>query len=171
MSFDIHFFPCRFCSEPVERIDQETGKSRSVLPNEPLTDDELAAVRQLLENYRENESQDPDFYAIRCADGGTADVYASDLKMRCMIALRGYTRGIGDFLMELLKAGNWVMVPNGPPAVAASKAAFKSVPANFLPTVVCESSDELGRIINQRFPAWRDYRDHIVEGLKGSAAD
>ena len=171
MSFDIHFFPCRFGSEPVEPIDQEPGKSRSVLPNEPLTDDELAAVRQLLESNRENELRDPDFYAIRCADGGTADVYASDLKMGCMIALRGYTRGIGNFLMELLKAGNWVMVPNGPPAVAASKAAFKSVPANFLPTVVCESSDELWGIINQRFAACGDYRDRIVEGSKGPEAD
>jgi hypothetical protein len=44
-------------------------------------------------------------------DGGAAEVFADRLKSGCMVALRGMTPEVSQFLFELLKAGNWVMLP------------------------------------------------------------
>jgi hypothetical protein len=164
MSFDIFFMPCRFGDRLIEEKNELTGETRSVLPNEPLTADELKAVEEVLEEATVRGSGDPGYYVVRAKDGGEAEVFASDLGHGCMVALRGITPGLLGSLINLLKAGNWCMVPimEDNVAIVPSLRAVKSVPDDFPQIVVCDSGEELGTLLSGGFCAWKKYRDQVV---------
>ena len=82
-----------------------------------------------------------------------------------MVALRGITPGLLQFLIDLLKAGNWSMVPAMEDIVAivpSLESVKKNVPDDFPKIVVCNSADELGILLSGGFRAWKKYRDHVV---------
>jgi hypothetical protein len=165
MSFDIFFQPCRFGRTPIETWDQFTGKSRPVFPNEPLTASELQAVQAVLDKAAVHRPDNTACHAVRVEDGGRAEVFARDLGNGCMVAVRGITPGLLGFLLELLTAGNWSMIPTMEDTVAIvpSLEAVKSVPDDFPTTIVCNSADELGVLLSGGFSAWKRYRD-LVSG-------
>ena len=164
MSFDIFFQPCRFGTEAVEVQDESTGQTRKILPNEPLTAAELAAVRNVLSNANASAPDNYGCYQVRFTNGGSAEIYGSNLEKGCMVALWGLTAETLKFLFDLLKAGNWTMIPptRETRAIASSVNAFKRIPEGFPPTAVCESPAELGIILNDGFDIWEKYRDQIV---------
>lgn len=164
MSFDIFFMLCRFGDRPVERKNRSTGETQFVIPNEPLTAEELKAVQEVLDKATVHGPNDFGCYIVRAKDGGETEVFASNLGHGCMVALRGITPGILEFLVDLLKVGNWCMVPpmEDNIAIVPSLRAVRSIPDDFPRIVVCDSGEELGALLSGGFCAWKKYRDQVV---------
>jgi hypothetical protein len=166
MSFDIFFQPCRFSGELVTKKNLLTGEAKSVLHNEPLSEMELDAVRQVLR--RANASTPDEFgcYVVQLEDGGSAEVFGSKLASGCMVALRGMTDDLIKFLFDLLKAGNWVMLPamDGNVTIIPSSVFLKNVPDGFPRVVVCNSAAELGMLLSNGVEEWEKYRNQVVGG-------
>ena len=166
MSFDIFFDPGRYGRQRVKQKNPFTGKVESVLPVEPLTPAERKAVRAVL---RKASGGGPDEFGcsvVETADGGTAEVFGDDLANGCMVAVRGLTPGLLAFLIELLKAGNWVMTPamEATVAITAVPERLKGLPKDHPEVVLCTSAAELGVLLADGFGAWKKYRDRVVRG-------
>lgn len=169
MSFDIFFMPCRFGKAAAESTGPNIGKSKRKLPNEPLLPSELDAIRDVLARVNAASAEDGCGIA-RFPDGGYAEVYGKDLQLGCMVALRGaMSPDLLQFLLDLLRAGNWVMVPamQDTRAIAASSSAFQKVPEKFPELVVCESREEIRLLLSEGFETWKAYRDQVVDGGSG----
>jgi hypothetical protein len=161
MSFDIFYMPCRFGDNRVATKDPVTGETKSFLPNEPLTADELKAVQELLECHH---LHDQGFYVVEFDDGGMAQVFdKKDLADGFMVALRGMTPDLLQFLFALLKAGNWVMIPamEDTAAITTSTECLKGIPAGFPRIVVCNSAEDLGGLLTSGVRGWQKYRDQV----------
>src|SRR3954453_13179778 len=164
MGFDIFFVRSRLRSERVERRNPFTGEVMSVRPQEPLTDSELRAVREVL---RKAGTPGPDEYGcslIGFGDGGTATVNTDGLEEGCSVTIRrGLSPDCLRFLIDLLNAAEWVMFPamEGNPAIVSSPGLASGFADGF-PEVVCGSPGELGAILSGGYDAWRRYRDRIV---------
>jgi hypothetical protein len=80
-----------------------------------------------------------------------------------MVALRGITPDVLRFLLDLLRAGNWVMIPamEDSAAMASSLDAFQSG-LDDMDHVICDSPEELGAFLDGGFQAWKKYRDQVV---------
>ena len=111
MSFDIFFQPCRYVAIPAEERNQSTGQPGPSLPNEPAASSELNAVRAVLNKATIHGPDESGCHVIGVNDGGEAEVFAGNLGDGCMVALRGITPGLLEFLIDLLNARNWCMVP------------------------------------------------------------
>jgi hypothetical protein len=166
MSFDIFFQPCRFTGSPVVKKNPFTGDPRSVLPNEPLSATELKAVQHVLKRANAHGPDEHGCYVVQLDDGGGAEVFGSELATGCMVALGGMTVDLLQFLFDLLKAGNWVMLPAMEDAVAimTSPGCLKGTPDDFPRVVVCKSAAELGVLLSNGVQAWEKYRDQVVGG-------
>ncbi len=164
MSFDIFFQPCRFGATPVEKQNRLTGQTKPVLPIEPLTAEEVRAVQAVLDKATTHGPDKFGCHVVRFQDGGGAEVFAKNLETGCMVAVRGITPGLLQFLIDLLKAGNWSMIPAMEDVVVIVSAveSVKGVPDGFPERVVCDSADELGVLLSGGFSAWKKYRDHVV---------
>jgi hypothetical protein len=95
-----------------------------------------------------------DFYVVELDDGGVAEVFSyRGLEISCMVALRGMTAGLLQFLFDLLQAGNWVMIPamENTAAITTSPGCLKGIPDDFLRIVVCSSVEELGTLLAKGF--------------------
>jgi hypothetical protein len=166
MSFDIFFQPCRFCGGTVDMENPFTGQVQSVPFNEPLNATELQAVRWVLDQANGHGPDEDGFYSVECADGGMADVFGNNLANGCMAALRGVTPDLCQFLCDLLKAGNWVMLPamEGAMAITTSPSCLKDISADFPRVVVCNSPKEISVLLIDGFRGWEKYRDQFVGG-------
>lgn len=164
MSFDIFFQPVRYSGKTLKKKNPFTGQVQSVLESDPLTPAEVQAVRAVLKEAGAKQADEFGCYALRVADGGEAEVVGENLAESCMVALRGLTPGLVTFLMDLLKAGNWVMLPamEGNPALTAAPDHLKGVPKDFPEITTCTSADELGVILTNGLGAWQRYRDQVV---------
>lgn len=154
MSFDLFFQPCRFAGP-----DGVVG-SRS----EPLTDAEEKAVRSVLARVCPAGPDAHQCWSVKVGDGGGAEVFASDLGHGCMIALRGMTPGVVQWMFSVLVAGNWVLIPvqKKVRAITASMDAIRGIPRGFPDVVVCESSDGLGALLAGGIEEWAKYRDRVI---------
>jgi hypothetical protein len=164
MSFDIFFKPCRFESRLVEKKNQRTGETRLVHPVEPLTAAELDAVRAVLTKATTHGPDKFDCHVVGFKDGGTAEVFASNLDMGCMVAVRGITPDFLQFLLDLVKAGNWSMIAamEDSAVVVSALESVKNAPEDFPRIVVCNSVPELGALLSGGFAKWKAYRDQVV---------
>jgi len=153
MSFDVFFQPCRFTSD-----------AQAVLANEALSPAELQAVHQVLERANAHGPDLQGCYVVQLGDGGGAEVYGASLAMGCMVALRGMTAELLQFLLRLLEAGNWVMLPAMADAMAitTSPGSLKGIPADFPRVIVCNSAEELGLLLADGVQAWEKYRAQVV---------
>jgi len=166
MSFDIFLQPCRYTGQLVTKKNRLTGEAKSVLHNEPLSEIELNAVRQVL---RRANAHNPDkfgCYVVQLEDGGGAEVYGSKLATGCMVSLGGMTADLIQFLFDLLKAGNWVMLPamEDNIAITPSSVFLKNVPDDFPRVVVCNSAAELGVLLANGVEEWEKFRNQVVGG-------
>jgi hypothetical protein len=168
MSFDIFYQPCRYGGKPVKIENRFTGKVVSQIPNAPLTAAELRAVQGIL---KKTKAQGPDefgSYSISLRDGGEAEVNGTDLASGCMVAVRGMTSDLIQFLYDLLKAGNWVMRPvmEESATITTAPDCIKGMPADFPKLAVCNSPEELGVLLTDGLQAWEKHRDQVVKGRK-----
>jgi hypothetical protein len=164
MSFDIFFQPCRFGGKPVKQKNPFTGEEQSVVPNESLTPAEEKAVRAVLKNANAKGPDDFGYYVVETNDGGGAEVSTDKLRDSCMVSVRGLTPGLVRFLFDVLKAGNWVMLPAMATniAITSSPEHLKGVPDGFPEVATCTSADELGVLLSDGFKAWKKYRNRVV---------
>ena len=153
MSFDIFFQPARF-----------THDAQGVLANEPLSPVELQAVQQVLARANAHGPDAHGCYVVHLNDGGSAEVYGAELATGCMVALRGTTAELLQFLLHLLEAGNWVMLPAMADTVAitAAPASVKGLPDEFPRVVICNSAAELGVLLADGVQAWEQYRAQVL---------
>jgi hypothetical protein len=163
MSFDLFFQPCRSGNEPVERRNPFTGEIQTSLPVEPLSAENVRAIRAVLAGVGACGLDEFGCFVVELGDGGVAEVFASDLATGCMVAIRDLTPDLLRFLHDLLIAAEWVLLPamEGNPAIVKSPG-LASRFADSLPEVVCGSPEELGEILSGGFEAWRRYRDRVV---------
>ena len=164
MSFDIFFQPCRFGGKPVTKQNPFTGKGESLVPNEPLTPAEVKAVRAVLKRASAEGPDEFGYFVVETADGGGAEVSGDHLSESCMVSIRGLTPGLLTFLMDLLTAGTWVMLPamEGNIAITTSPDHVKGVPEDFPEVVTCTSAEDLGILLSGGLKAWKKYRDQVV---------
>ena len=102
-------------------------------------------------------------YVVAFDDGTEARVYATDLSKGCMVSFRCPTLALFQFAFEIMKAGNWAMLPamESEVAVVCSLESVKGVPDDFPPIVVCNSADELQILVTKGVDAWKKRRDQI----------
>lgn len=134
-----------------------------MLPAEPLSADEVRAVRGVLEKLEARGPDEHGCYVVAFGDGGGAEVYGNDLSTGCMVAVRGLTPDLLRFLYDLLKATDWVLLPamEGNPGIVSAPGRANGSADSF-PEVVCGSPEDLGAILSGGFEAWKRYRDRMV---------
>jgi hypothetical protein len=170
MSFDIFFVRSILGNETVPWKNPFTGEMTKVRPQEPLTDSELQAVRNVLKTVKASEPDEFGHSLIWFNDGGAAEVYVSELETGCtVIPRKGLSPDCLRFLFDLLRAAEWVMMAamEGNPAIVSAPGIAKEFVDSF-PEVVCRSPDELGTILSGGFKAWEQYRDKVVREADGA---
>ena len=165
MQYEFLFQPCRYDGTKVEAQNPFTGKPWLVPTNEPLTAAELNAVHAVLDKVA---AQGPDEFGCYVAvldDGCEINVYANDLDRGCMVTFRWLPASLFRFAVDLLKAGNWTMLPaiESTVAVVSSLESVKGIPDGFPPIVICDSPEELRILVTEGVDAWEKHRD-IVGG-------
>jgi hypothetical protein len=148
-----------------------TGKQQAVAVEEPLTAAEVKAVKQVLKRVNAQGPDEFGFYAVGFDDGGEAEVYAKKLQSSCVVSLRGITPDLSRFLFDLLKAGNWVMVPamEDSVAITASPGSVTGVPDEFPKIVTCDSAEEVATLLTKGVMAWQKFRDRAMRDADGKA--
>lgn len=164
MSFDIFFQPLRYGTETVEMTNPFTGEVVSGPANEPLSPAELKAVKAVLNRVHARRGEESDSWVVALKDGGGAEIFTDGLERGCMIAIRGLTPNLTQFLFDFLKAGNWGMLPamEETVVITATPQALTGVPDDFPEVVVCQSANELDVLLSKGVRAWQAYRDHVV---------
>jgi hypothetical protein len=164
MGFDIFFVGSRVRDEVVEGRSPFTGKVMSSRPQEPLADPELRAIRAVLLRAGAQEDVESGYSIIRFGDGGEAEFQTTGLEKGCTVTLRGGpSRDCLRFLVDLLNAAEWVMLPamEGNPAIVSTPGLASGVADGF-PKVVCGSPEELDAVLSGGYQAWERYRDQVV---------
>ena len=112
MGFDLFFIRSRSRDEMVEKTNPFTREVMSVRLLEPLTDSELQAVREVLRGAGGPELDQTGYSLIQFGDGGAAEVHTSGLEEGCAVTLReSLSPDCLRFLLDLLRAAEWVMLP------------------------------------------------------------
>lgn len=163
MSFDIFFQTCRYTGQTKTVKNPFTGQDVVSTESEPLTAAEVKAVREVLARYRPSDPLDDDV-RVRMPDGSEAEVFGKNLESSCMVALRGLTPALSQFLFELLQAGNWVMLPAMDDDVSITTAPDRvaGLPDDFPRLVECRSAQELHQLLTGGVQAWERYRDQVT---------
>lgn len=122
-----------------------TGKVQSGPVSEPLNAAEVDAVKKVLKQANAHTPDEFGCYVVELGDGGNAEIDGNDLETGCMVRLWGMTPALSRFLYDLLKAGNWFMLPamEDNVAITTAPASIKGIPDDFPRVVVCNSSEEL----------------------------
>lgn len=155
MGFDIFFMRSGLRDEMVEKKDPFTGKVRSVRVQEPLTEHDVDAVRAVLRRTGMSEPNKFGVSLIEFEDGASVDFDATRLEAGCRVTIRGaLSPDCLQFLVNLLKAAEWVMLPvmDGSVAIVSSPGLASAVAAGFL-EVVCGTPEELEIILSGGFEA------------------
>jgi hypothetical protein len=134
MSIDLFFQSAQF---------DDSGRSS------PLAAAEQDAVEKLLKRMARSGPDTHGCWVLQVSDGGSAEVFARDLREGCMFALRGFTPEIVRLLFDILVASNWVMLPalEGCGAIAASADALHAPPHDFPAVTVCTSATALSALL------------------------
>jgi hypothetical protein len=169
LSFDIHYHTCNLGTRMAKRRNPLTGKMQSVPVDDGLTDTEWACVPRLLRSAGAAASDEFGCYAVAFPDGGSAEVFASELAgpgpcNGLMVSLHGLTPGLIGFLWELCRSGNMAVAPimEDEVVVVATKEQFRRVQSRWPDAVVVGSPDEFARLLSGGIAAWQAYREQIA---------
>src|SRR5262249_22621262 len=123
----------------------------------------VKSVRKVLNEASAHGPDEEGCYAIDFDDGGAAEVFGDDVSEGCMVAVRGITRDLLRFLLDLLKAANWFMEPVMEESVAITSSPERPpTVSDDYQIVVCDSAEELGQLLSGGFRAWKKYRDQVA---------
>ena len=131
----------------------------------PVDANQRAAVQATLAVSAVPNSKDDGYIAVEFDDGGMAEVFADDLSEGGMVAVRsGLTPDFLNFLMQILKDGNMMLVPamENIVTIAASEDAFHGSDPTMPKHVICNSGEELGVLLKEGFESWKRFRDSRV---------
>jgi hypothetical protein len=161
MQLEFFFQPCRYDGTKVEGRNPFTGENALIPNNEPLNSAESRAVKALLDKAAGHGPDENGFYRITLDDGCEIGVYASHVETGCMVTFRWLPTSLFQFAIDLLKAGNWVLLPavESTVAVVTSMDSVKGIPDNFPPIVVSNSAEDLKVLITVGFDAWKQIQD------------
>jgi hypothetical protein len=161
MSFDIHYHTCNLGTRTGERKNPFTGEMQAAPVDDGLTDAERAAVRKLLKAAGAAKPDEFGCYAVEFKDGGSADVFASELagSEQCdglMVSLHGLTPAVVVFLYELCRAGNMAATPimEDEVVVVATEELRRRVQGRWPAAVVVGSPEEFARLLSGGVAAW-----------------
>jgi hypothetical protein len=165
MSFDIFYQTCRYGDEFVDVRDPETGKVESIRRNDNLNAAELAAVMDVLHRANASGPSENGCYHVEFEDRGYAEIFSDHLEGGCMVALRGMSPLLLQFLFDLLRAGRYVMIPamEDTAAITTSPESVTGIPDDFPRIVVCNSVGELKEMLSRGFKDWQSYRNQILD--------
>jgi hypothetical protein len=81
-----------------------------------------------------------------------------------MFAVRALTPRLVSVLFDVLKAGNWAMIPALDDAytITCSPEHLTNLPAEIPEVIVCRSSKELGVLLMDGYEAWQRYKNSVV---------
>lgn len=163
MSFDIYFQPCCFTESPSDTKDPDNGSTASAQNSAPLEANELRAVQEVLSRARSGGVDRRGADLVRMPDGGEAELFSDDLKSGCMVAIRGLTSDLLQFLYDLMAAGKWVMLPtiDDEIAITCCPEHLVGLPGDFPRIVVCKSAGARD-VTDRRIRAWQKYRDQVA---------
>lgn len=104
------------------------------------------------------------------ADGGSAEAYFDALGDDSefsggMLALRGLSPDLTQFMYSLAEEGNLAMLPamEGVETIVTSNANAQRVASRWPDVIVVSLPDELHVILSQGLDGWKSYRDQIVD--------
>jgi hypothetical protein len=168
MSFDIYYFSCSTITHRENRLNPFTGTTEVTEVDDGLTAAERAAVRELLRRRNAGGPDEHGYYALRFADGGSADI-SIDLGGpgtcdSAMVVVRSpWSPQLVHFLFELGQVGNMVMVPvmEGSVPLVASEEQRQRVQARWPEAVVVRSAEELRAFLSGGLAVWQAYRDQV----------
>lgn len=165
MSFDIFFQTVRYNGGQVVTKNRFTGQTISEPASDPLTAAELKAVRNVLKQVDAKGPDEFGCYVVQFPDGGAAEVFANELETGGMVALRGMTPDLTRFLFDLLRAGNWVMLPAMEDSVAMTTSPnnITGAPDDFPKIVTVSTADEVDVLLSKGVKAWQKYRDRVMK--------
>jgi hypothetical protein len=161
MSFDVHFQPCRFDGTTSKRTNPFTKQVQDIPHNQPLSQPEVDAVRQVLTRAGATSPDEHGRHVVRFGDGSSVEVFGSDLANGCMFAIRGagITASLAQLLFDVMVAGNWVIMGEDDVVVAPTRDCLKGVPRGFPRVVVAASGPEVAALLSGGFEEWKKYRD------------
>jgi hypothetical protein len=174
MSFDIVLQPCSLSDRMKTVKHPATGKSIKV-PDDQLTASEVAAVNDLLQRTKATVEGEFRCHSVRFRDKGSLELFMDGLDGSepcegCMACLRGYTPQTIEFLHELSRVGNLMLMPiDGEDLeIVTSDSQRKQVHARHPDVLIAGTPGALGVLLEKGVEAWEAYRDRVVPGRRGA---
>ena len=169
MSFDIFFQTCHLSDKTEEAVNPFTGEVMRKPVGECITDEERAALKEILSSAGAPTPDEHGCYVPRFADGSAAEVYFGGLEddpefSGGMIALRRSSIELTRFMYSLADSGKFVILPamEGDFVIVTSTANADRVASRWPNAKIINSPDELHVILTKGFDGWKQYRDHVV---------
>jgi hypothetical protein len=133
---------------------------------------DVVGARSVLERFQHRHRPEFNAYDVDFADGSHVEMYASGLDGgepfdAAMLALRGFSNSIGDFVFEFSSAAGFVIFPAMEPACVLIPGGDLAahLPADLgddFQRIPVSSGAELLAALNGGYEAWRAYRDHAL---------
>ena len=153
MSFDIFLQRFDECATP--RVDRQK-------------------VRAVLEATRFKGPDDFGFYLVEFPDGTHVEFSAEGLDgsaefNSCAFHIRGLSRDLAKFILEIAQAADMVILPameDSVPILSAAKQR-RTLPPDLVksspPAVVCKSPSELEALLSRGYAGWEKYRNQVTK--------
>ena len=172
MSFDVFFQTCNISDETESVVDPFSGQTIEKPVGESVTDEERAALKEILASAGAPIPDEFGCYLPQLSDGSSAEVFFSELEEGeefdgGMIALRGLSLELARFMYSLASAGNLAMLPAMEEAVpiVTSTDNAQRVASRWPEAVVVKTPEELHMLLTKGFDAWKQFRDRVVGDL------
>jgi hypothetical protein len=169
MSFDIHLSTCNLGKTKTTSTNRFTGQTVETFVDDGLTVGECAAVTDLLSSVKAKGSNEHGPFVVKFRDKGLAEVFIDGLDGSapcdgCMVSIRSVSPKLIDFVYELARQGNMLMIPvmEESISIVVSSEQQKKVRDRWPDAVVVGSSQELQILVQDGFGAWQAYREKAV---------
>jgi hypothetical protein len=116
------------------------------------------------------------FYLVDFSDGSSVEFSAKELEGEgsftgCAFHVRGFSQSIIEFVFDVAKSGDMVVLnaqgsgdASSPVAILTDVSQAGNLPEEGLPNpVLCTSSEHLGKLLGGGYQHWRAYRDQMVD--------
>ncbi|MBE1161773.1 hypothetical protein [Dyella acidiphila] len=115
------------------------------------------------------------FYLVDFPDGSSVEFSAKGLEDEesftgCAFLVRGFSQSIVDFVFDVAKTGDMVILnaqgtgdASNPVAILTDTSQAKNLPTEGLPNpVICESGKHLSELLGVGYQHWREFRDQVT---------
>ena len=137
--------------------------------NAPLAPEKAAAIGQVMQSYGGPAEPDEFGYFFDSPKAGNVEFYAG-VRNGGMLALRGWGRGTADFVFDILRQTNWIllMADDGRTVFIAARALSvherERLAGGEYEFLLVASGEDILHAAEPFFGAWAGYRDRVVKG-------